>query len=336
MRADTGLQVVVNGRFLARRITGVERHGREVLRFIGGSSQLESTHSQGWMGHAWEQFILPGRLGANSILWSPANAGPLLVRNQALTIHDLSPLEHPEWFRAGFAVWYRLFLPLLVKGVQKVFVPSEHVKRKVSKRFRIANVALTPNGVNHSIFCADAMQTTFELPARYVLFVGTLEPRKNLNGLLHAWHQIKDQFKDLWLVIVGVSGSVFRRVSFPQSMERVRFLGYVDDLTLAGLYAQATLFVLPSYDEGFGLPALEAMACGAPVIASDGGALPEVLGEAGMIFCLSDPAGLSKAMSDCLGSSSARLVLKENGLRRASQFTWERTADLIWKELHGS
>ena len=334
MRRDSASQVVVNGRFLARRITGVERHGREVLRFIGNSSRLESTHRQGWMGHAWEQFILPGRLGADSVLWSPANAGPLLVRNQALTIHDLSPLEHPEWFRAGFATWYKLFLPLVVKRVRKIFVPSEYVKGKVSRRFQIANVTVTPNGVDHSIFCPDAMQTTFELPARYVLFVGTLERRKNLNGLLHAWNQIKNQFKDTWLVIVGASGRVFKAVNLPKHLERVRFLGYVDDRTLAGLYAQATLFVLPSYEEGFGLPALEAMACGAPVIASDGGALPEIVEEAGRIFCLSEPAGLSEALSDCLSSGSTRLLLREKGLRRASQFSWQRTSTLIWKELH--
>ena len=334
MTRDITPRVVVNGRFLARRITGVERYGREVLRFIGDSSRIESTHRQGWKGHAWEQFVLPSRLGSASVLWSPANAGPLLVRNQALTIHDLSPLEHPEWFRASFAAWYRLFLPMLVKQVRKVFVPSEYVKGKVSKRFRIADVSITPNGVDHSIFCPDARQTTFDLPARYVLFAGTLEPRKNLNGLLRAWDQIKDQFTDTWLVIVGVSGNVFKAISVPQNTERVCLLGYVDDRTLAGLYAQATLFVLPSYDEGFGLPALEAMACGAAVIASDRGALPEVIGDAGMFCSLSDPAGLSKAMSNCLSSASIRLLLRERGIRRAGQFSWGQTADLVWKGLH--
>ncbi len=334
MRRDSASQVVVNGRFLARRTTGVERHGREVLRCIGSSSRLESTHRQGWMGHAWEQFILPGRLGAKSVLWSPANTGPLLVRNQALTIHDLSPLEHPEWFRAGFAAWYRFFLPLLVKRVRMVFVPSEYVRGKVSRRFRVAHVTVTPNGVDHSLFCPDAIQTTVALPARYLLFVGTLEPRKNLNGLLDAWNQIKDQFKDTWLVVVGAGGRVFKPVTFPEGLERVRFLGDVDDRTLAGLYAQAALIVLPSFEEGFGLPALEAMASGAPVLASNGGALPEIVGEAGRIFSLSEPAGLTEALSDCLSSASTRLLLREKGLRRAGQFSWQRTADLIWKSLH--
>src|SRR5688572_30307777 len=125
--------IVVNGRFLARRVTGVERYGREVLRYIGSRSRVESTRRQGWMGHAWEQFLLPAKLDRGSLLWSPANTGPLMMQEQVLTIHDLSPLEHPEWFRASFAAWYRLFLPLLAKRVRKVFTPSEYVKQKVTK-----------------------------------------------------------------------------------------------------------------------------------------------------------------------------------------------------------
>jgi glycosyltransferase involved in cell wall biosynthesis len=257
-----------------------------------------------------------------------------VLQNQAVTIHDLSPLEHPEWFRAGFAAWYRLFVPVLVKRVRKVFVPSQYVKQKVTGSFDIANVLVTPNGVNPSIFCPDARQTVFDLPPRYVLFVGTLEPRKNLGGLLRAWSHIQTYFRDTWLVIVGINGRVFQTLNLPQDVERVRFLGYVDDSTLAGLYARATLFVLPSFDEGFGLPALEAMACGAPVLVSDGGALPEVVGDAGTMFCLSDPAGLRNALAGCLADGGARLASRERGLQRARQFSWQRTADLVWKGLH--
>src|SRR5688572_1001520 len=94
-------EIVINGRFLSRRITGVERYGREILHFIGDKCRVEKTRANGVMGHAWEQFILPRKLNSESILWSPANTGPLLIRNQALTVQDLSPLEHPEWFRSG-------------------------------------------------------------------------------------------------------------------------------------------------------------------------------------------------------------------------------------------
>jgi glycosyltransferase involved in cell wall biosynthesis len=257
-----------------------------------------------------------------------------MVRNQALTIHDLSPLEHPEWFRAGFAAWYQLFMPTLAKRVRIVFTPSEYVKQKVMRRFGLRNVMVTPNGVDHSVFYPRAKQPYADLPACYVLFVGTLEPRKNLNLLLRAWNQIKDDFRDMWLLIVGISGSVFRELTLSQEMERVRFLGYVDDETLSGLYAHATVFVLPSHDEGFGLPALEAMASGTPVILSDGGALPEVVGEAGVKFCLSDPNGLVKAMRECLNSPKMRDELSAKGLERAKVFSWQVTAELVWQSLH--
>jgi glycosyltransferase involved in cell wall biosynthesis len=334
MKHSRSVQVVVNGRFLARRVTGVERYGREILRYIGDSYQIESTRRQGWRGHAWEQLLLPARLNQNSVLWSPANTGPLLIRNQALTIHDLSPLEHPEWFRAGFAAWYHLFLPILAKQVKKIFTPSEYVKQKVIKRFGNRNVTVTPNGVDRSIFHPDAKQNRLDLPACYILFVGTLEPRKNLNLLLRAWSEIKDDFNDTWLVIVGVSGSVFRTIQLSQDVERVHFAGYVDDKTLAGLYACATLFILPSQEEGFGLPALEAMASGTPVIVSDGGALPEVVGRAGMTFCLSNQNELAHMMKECLRDPGLRAELREKGWERANMFSWQKTADLVWKHLH--
>jgi glycosyltransferase involved in cell wall biosynthesis len=334
MRRNTVSQVVVNGRFLARRVTGVERYGREILRCFGSNYRVESTRRQGAMGHAWEQFVLPTKLNRNSILWSPANTGPLMVHDQVLTIHDLSPLEHPEWFQGSFAAWYRLFLPILARHVRRVFAPSEYVKQKVMRRFGINNVTVTPNGIDSYVFHPNAEQKEFDLPDRYILFVGSLEPRKNLDHLLRAWNEIKIDFKQTWLIIVGVSRNVFRSVNFPQKMERVRFLGYVEDETLAGLYAKATLLVLPSQEEGFGLPALEAMASGTPVIVSDGGALPEVVGKAGLIFCLSNPVGLKIALKECLSNARLRLELSEKGLLRAQQFSWKTTAELVWKTLN--
>lgn len=326
--------IVVNGRFLARRLTGVERYGREILKCIGINCRLESTARQGWRGHLWEQCFLPTRLTRDSILWSPANTGPLLIRRQALTIHDLSPLEHPEWFRGSFAAWYRLFLPILAQRVEKVFTPSEYVKGKVMKRFNLTEVTVTPNAVDPSLFHPRAKQIRLDLPEDYILFVGTLEPRKNLDYLVQVWNEINAEFKETWLIIVGVSGTVFRTIRLSHEMERVRFLGYLDDETLAGLYTNATVFVLPSQDEGFGLPALEAMASGTPVIVSDGGALPEVVGDAGMTFCLANQYGLKQSLSECLSNPRLRAVLSEKGLERAKHFSWQSTAEIVWKSLY--
>ncbi|MEP7135390.1 MAG: glycosyltransferase family 1 protein [Chloroflexota bacterium] len=325
--------IVINGRFLSRRITGVERYGQEIVQLFSNSYRVEKTRLNGAAGHTWEQFVLPTKLTSKSVLWSPANTGPLMVRRQALTIHDLTPLEHPEWFSKSFAAWYRLFLPILARRVQVVFTPSEYVKQKVQKQLGVKSVIVTPNGVDTAIFHPEAFQKTYEFPKKYILFVGSLQPRKNLTGLMEAWHAIKDDFKDIWLVIAGEAGYVFRGVKFFGD-ERIRFMNYASEVDLPGLYAQAEMLVLPSFDEGFGLPAIEAMACGTPVIASDGGALPETVGEAGLIFELSKPNTLARAMQECLSNANLRLALKEKGLARAKLFSWQHTADLVWKKLN--
>ena len=190
--------IVINGRFLSRRITGVERHGREIVHLFRDNYRLETTRVNGVAGHIWEQFVLPTKIKSESILWSPANTGPLSIRNQALTIHDLSPLEHPEWFKKSFAAWYRLYLPLLAKQVRIIFAPSEHVRKNVMRRFKVNHVLVTPNGVDTNIFHPKILLNTYEFPKKYILFVGSIQPRKNLESLMQAWHEIKDEFKDTW------------------------------------------------------------------------------------------------------------------------------------------
>lgn len=326
-------EVVVNGRFLARRITGVERYGREILAIIGGKCRVEETRGQGVRGHAWEQFFLPSRLNRNSVLWSPANTGPLAIRNQALTIHDLSALEHPEYFTASFSTWYRLAMPLLARMVQVIFAPSHYIQRKVIQRFSVKNVIVTPNGVNTTFFSPDATQRLQDLPERYILFVGSLQLRKNIDVLLRAWKEMRHEYPELWLVIGGDRGRVFK-TSKNSASEKVKYLGYVDEHDLPGLYAHAKLFVLPSLDEGFGLPALEAMACGTPVIVSDAGALPEVVGNAARVFKSSDACSLYKQMRECMENERLSSALISSGFERIKHFRWEFSAELVWKALN--
>ena len=325
--------IVINGRFLSRRITGVERHGREIVHLFRDNYRLETTRINGVVGHIWEQFVLPTKIKSESILWSPANTGPLSIRNQALTIHDLSTLEHPEWFKKSFAAWYRLYLPLLAKQVRIIFAPSEHVRKNVMRRFKVNHVLVTPNGVDTNIFHPNILLNTYEFSKKYILFVGSIQPRKNLESLMRAWHEIKDEFKDTWLVVAGETGHVFRGVKFLGD-ERIRFLNYVTEHDLPGLYANAKLFVLPSFDEGFGLPALEAMACGVPVLVSNGGALPETVGDAGLVFDLAKPHDLAISIKNILSDNNLQTTLKDKGLAHAKTFSWRTTAELIWTALH--
>lgn len=328
-------QVIINGRFLSRRITGVERYASEILRRLDGRVRVVRPRRKlrGLSGHIWEQFMLPFLISDKEVLWSPANSGPLVVSNQIATIQDLSPLEHPEWFKPDFAVWYRLFLPILAKRVRRVLVSSEYIKRKVNTRLNIKNVVVTSAGVDNNFFHPGAKQDKYDLPEKYILFLGSLEPRKNLPALLTAWSRISQDHKNVWLVIAGDTGQVFHNVKFPVFPERTRFLGYIPEEYLPGLYADATMFVLPSFDEGFGLPALEAMACGTPVITSNAGALPEVVSGAALKvnpFCVDE---IGEAMKTLLSSQHLQSDLKQKGLDHARRFTWEQSAERIWKVL---
>lgn len=325
--------VVVNGRFLSRRVTGVERYATEILRCLGNRVQIvkPGRDIQGIAGHTWEQLILPNRIPSRSILWSPANTGPLAVSNQVLTLCDLSPLEHPEWFKPAFAMCYRLFLPLLVRRVRRVVTLSEHIRQKMIARFALPNdqVTVIPGGVDKTKF------HPLKRPAnigRYILFVGSLEPRKNLSTLLMAWKQIEKKYPDVSLTIVGGEGRVFRH-KFLEVAERVKFSGYVPESDLPALYSGAAVFILPSFDEGFGLPVLEAMACGTPVVASTGGALPEVVGDAGILFNPNDPPALAMALDLCLSDPNLLNSLREMGQEHVKQFSWSVAAEKIWQVL---
>ncbi len=329
------VNIAVNGRFEGRRVTGVERYASEILRCLGTRVRVVRPRHRvgGLCGHLWEQLVLPFLVSKNEVLWSPANTGPLALLNQIATIHDLSPLEHPEWFRTDFAGWYRLFLPLLARRVSQVLVPSQYVQRKILARFGVKNVFVTSAGVDGGFFHPRAQQDKFELPERYILFLGSLEPRKNLPALLDAWNKISKDCANTWLIIAGDAGRVFQNVSIPSFGERTRFLGYIPEAQLPGLYAGATLFVLPSLDEGFGLPALEAMSCGTPVITSNAGALPETVGDAALMI---DPLSVDEigdAMRSLLSSDRLRSELRQKGLEHVRAFTWERATERIWDVL---
>jgi glycosyltransferase involved in cell wall biosynthesis len=252
-----------------------------------------------------------------------------------LTVHDLSPLEHPEWFASRFALWYRLLWSVLIPRVRRILVPSQFVKERLTANFGPRPITVIPEGVDLAFFRPDAPGGTLQLPEKYVLFVGSLSPRKNVTGLLQAWRRISSEFPDIWLVIAGSKGANFSALPHGDEPERVHFCGYVPDADLPALYAGAMLLVLPSLQEGFGLPILEAMACGTPVLASDGGALPETMGNAGMIFALSDPGGLTDAMTILLRNPDLRAELRRAGQEHASKHSWEITAELLWREIHG-
>jgi glycosyltransferase involved in cell wall biosynthesis len=171
----------------------------------------------------------------------------------------------------------------------------------------------------------------YELPPGYLLFVGTLEPRKNVPGLLSAYRLLLDQgVTEAPLVLIGGRGwlyeKIFRQVEALTLEEQVAFLHGVPDADLPALYNGAAVLVTPSFYEGFGLPALEAMACGTPVVVSDRGSLPEVVGPAGMLVDPEAPESIAAGLAAVLDDPEGQRQLERAGLAQAATFSWERTA----------
>lgn len=335
-------EIVVNGRFEGQRVTGTERYAIEVLRCLSPRANVVKPPQAlaGLSGDLWEQLLLPRKVGEARLLWSPTGSGPLAVSRQALTIHDLSVLDHPEWFDPNFRFWRRMFLPRLARRARVVLTSSEYSRRSIIKRFGLAEEAVTsvPGGVNLGQFHAcdpAAVRQKYELPARYILFVGSIDPRKNLERLLQAWFRLMD-FRNLELVVVGAEAQNFRPVALGASRRRTRFLGYVPDEDLPGLYSGAVFFIMPSLFESLGLTVLEAMACGAPVIISYAGALPEIAGDAAIQVDPTSVEGMAESMRKLLTDESLRTRLQSRGFERARQFTWERSAEAIWQVLEAN
>jgi glycosyltransferase involved in cell wall biosynthesis len=341
--------LVINARSLDRQVTGVETYAREMASILARKARAVAPRRRlpGWVGHAWEQLALPGFIQRGEVLWSPANTGPLRVENQVLSLHDIFALEHPEWYRETFTAWYRWLLPRLVRKVCWVITPSEWSRKQILNRFPflIDKLYVVRAGINRARFRprpegeVSAVRLRYRLPEDYLLFVGTIEPRKNIPRLLEAWESMRGEFPGRVLAVAGGKSPVFREVNLEklalQAHKAVAFLGYVPDEDLPALYSGAQGVVIPSLVEGFGLPALEGMACGAPVICSATGALPEIVGRVGLLVNPVDVQALAGAMRQLLADKALRVELCARGLARAREFSWENAVDQLLKILGG-
>ncbi|PWH20482.1 MAG: glycosyltransferase family 1 protein [Ardenticatenia bacterium] len=289
----------------------------------------------------WEQLVLPEllRRAGVEVLHAMAFVIPLLARcPSVVTIYDLSFLRYPQVFRP-FNRWYlSRFTPLSARRARRVIAISESTRQDVIQYLRVAPdcVDVIHCGVSPAFRPLPAREVErfrreHQLPEPFVLFVGTLEPRKNVDLLVRAYARWRARDTQApRLVIAGAKGwyfeTIFRTVAHLGLDDTVFFPGYISAEDLPLWYNAAGLFVYPSLFEGFGLPVLEAMACGTPVICSNASSLPEVAGDAAVLVAPDDEIGLAEAMRTVWESAGLRQTMIERGLARARERTWTRVA----------
>jgi glycosyltransferase involved in cell wall biosynthesis len=282
-------------------------------------------------------FALPrraARLGLD-LLHCPVPLAPVRSRVPvAITVHDVMALEHPEWFTAANRLQQRLVLGPAARRAAVVLTPSEVSREGAIEWLDLdpERVRVTPWGVDE-VFSpgprSDQALARLGVHGRYLLTVGALRPRKNLEGALATFEALRSH-DDLALVVAGGrgwdDGDLLARVGHSPAADRIRLTGQVSDEDLAELYRGTECFLFPSRYEGFGLPPLEAMACGAPVVSSDRSSMPEVVGDAALLVPPDDTAGWVSAVEGMLASPERRAEVVERGRRRAAGFTWQRCA----------
>jgi glycosyltransferase involved in cell wall biosynthesis len=264
---------------------------------------------------------------------------PLTPCRSVVTIHDCIHLRFPQYLpsRIGYA-YARGSLWAATHQADRVLTVSEASKRDILHYFRIPDqkIVVIPNAIDERYNEAPAAEDIERVKERYqlndpfVLYAGNIKPHKNLERLIEAFHMFRrHEFEHVKLLIIGDEISKYatlrRTVHRLKLHKHVRFFGFVPDQTLAALYRLAAVFVFPSLYEGFGLPPLEAMASGAPVITSNVSSLPEVVGDAALLIDPYDPEAIADAMRRVLSDDVLRVQLRERGLVRARHFSWDRS-----------
>lgn len=354
--------IFINGRFLTQPVTGVQRYAREVVLALDdllatgeidpgryafvlvspvGADDLPGLkhiviRSEGSLrGQAWEQLVLPA-LSRRGWLLSLCNVGPLLKRRHIVTIHDASVFAYPKAYSFGFRSWYQFALPALGHTAARILTDSHFSESELIKYCGLppGKIAVAPLGVDHM----GRSQPDYNIFQKhqlggkpYILAVSSLSTHKNFTRLTRAFNFFRNENVDI-VVAGGANSRVFSHSNFCSSQANVHFLGYVSDGELRALYERAHCFVYPSLYEGFGLPPLEAMACGCPVIVSNVASLKEVCGAAALYCDPTSHEDIAAKISLLLADAGLRGKLCETGKMRAAGFRWIDTARAIWNE----
>ena len=273
------------------------------------------------------------------LLHSPDFIPPAFgYRRSVITVHDLNFVHYPQFLTVESRRYYNQQIEWAVRRADHILADSYATKSDLVSLLGVppektTAIHLAADPSFRPLLKAEVAEVTaqYDLEPGYLLCVGTLEPRKNIPGLLRAYRSLLDsQVTDAPLVLVGGTGwlydEIFEQVERLHLTEQVRFLHAVPDGDLVRLYNGAGVLAMPSFYEGFGLPPLEAMACGTPVVVADRASLPEVVGEAGLLVHPDDPDDIAQALARVLTEEPLRERMRELGLAQAARFSWEKTA----------
>ena len=275
------------------------------------------------------------------VYFGPAGALPLgtIACPSVITVHDLAIYRNPRWFPGRQPLSTRLVVPRSILRADVVISVSENTARDIVQIFGIerSRIQVVPHGISPKFRPmggderAEA-RARLGLPERFILFVGTIEPRKNLETLLDAWAMMRDRPD---LVVVGSWGWSFEaiRAKMARLGPRLHHLDSFDPEELPAIYNLARVLAHPAWYEGFGLPPLEAMACGTPCVVSDRSSLPEVAGDAALIVPAGDADAWRKALERVMGDAQFAADLRQRGILRAAEFSWQRAARLTWRAI---
>ncbi len=289
---------------------------------------------------AWEQTRLPSLLRRHEIdlLHSPHHHTPLATRRpRVVTFHDVTFLVLPERYPAARRLYMATVTRASARVADTIITPSQTVRRDVIDRLGVPDerVVTIPDAAGPQYVpvedesALDRLRQQYQLPGRYILSIGSLEPGKNRGRLIQAYAGLEGAGVDCPLVVAGLPAWRYEG-DYEQAQQlgqgQVRFLGYVPDGDLPALYSAATLLAFPSLYEGFGLPVLEAMSCGTPVVTANVAGTAEIAGDAALLVDPRNVGALAEAMGRLLSDDALRTNLRARGLERAKQFSWQRTA----------
>jgi glycosyltransferase involved in cell wall biosynthesis len=330
------MAIAVNARVTAMSMGGQQRYAAEVIKRLGEVEIIAPRRRlNGAKGHVWEQTVLPWR-ARGRLLWSPSTTGPVWMRHQVVTIHDVAFLDAPQFFSRSFRAFYAAITPLLARRAAHIVTVSNFSRDRI-----IARLGAPPDRVSvfggavsehfrpQSPESVAKMRATLNLPQRYFLLQATSDRRKNLAGALRAWAEALPSLPDdLFLVVSGSldRAHVFGKADDVAPAPRVVSLGFVAEAHMAPLLAGAEAFLFPSLYEGFGLPIVEAMACATPVLTSAATATQEIAAGKALLVDPASIADIARGVVELAQNAELRRRLAAEGPTHAAKFAWDDVA----------